>query len=82
MKSHPPTATADQIVLFPPGPDLDIPQTARVLGTTTATVKQLLADGILEAYQLTPKVFRVRRETIIRLRNREVPPLKFAGRDK
>lgn len=57
----------------PPGPDLNISATARVLGTDRETVNMLLAHGILKAYELSPRNIRIRRESVIQIRNQILP---------
>jgi hypothetical protein len=66
----------------PPGPDLHINAAARILGTEPRVIKELLAKGTLCAYLLDPerpRSLRIRRESVIELRNRQIPPSEFAG---
>lgn len=63
----------------PPGPDLSISSAASILGTSTYTVRKLLSAGELQAYELRPGAVRIRRESVIALRNRVLPLSHFNG---
>jgi excisionase family DNA binding protein len=64
---------------LPSGRDLHINAAARILGTDRATIRRLIAEGVLQAYQLTPHTIRVTRESIIELRSRKVPSPTVRG---
>ena len=45
-------------------PDMSIGQTAEYLGINERTVRNAIADGRLTAYQLGPRVVRLRRSEV------------------
>lgn len=63
----------------PPGPDLSISGAARILNTSPYTVRKLLSAGELQAYTLRPGAVRIRRESVVALRNRVLSPSHFNG---
>ena len=47
------------------GPYISMTQTAELLGCTTRTIRQMVADGRLRAYRLGPKFVRLRSDEVL-----------------
>ena len=62
------------------GTDISINEAAQILGTNLSTINNLINDGVLQAYQLTPRIVRICRESIISLKNTSsISPSKSRG---
>jgi excisionase family DNA binding protein len=47
------------------GPYLSMTETAELLGCTTRTIRQMVADGRLRAHRLGPKFVRLRSDEVL-----------------